>query len=109
MVKLSIKNIKEVDASLHNKINELCSEANDYYNELFKKYDKDLLLQIIFDNSSKNAKVSISLNLKSKNVSLTEENKDALKALTTVLSKFKKAVKKQYELERKDYIYKRKR
>ncbi len=40
---------------------------------------------------------------------LVEEEKNAELVVIGLFSKFKKAVKKQYQLERKDYEYKRKR
>jgi hypothetical protein len=42
-------------------------------------------------------------------VLIAEEGKDVEKVITGLFSEFKKAVKRQYELERKDYEYKRKR
>ncbi len=109
MVTLEIKNIKEVEEQHHEIIKNICKEKQEYYNELFKKYDKDLILKVIFDKSSALYKVSASINLKSKKVLLVEENKNVEKAITQLFSNFKKAVKRQYELERKDYEYKRKR
>ncbi len=109
MVNLILKNIKEVDASLHQEIETICKEREAYYNELFKKYDKDLTFEVIFNKSSALTKVSASIDLKSKKVLTAEEDKNPIKALNSVLSSLKKAVKKQYELERKDYTYKRKR
>ncbi len=109
MVVLSLKNLKEVEEQFHDQIKSICEEKREYYNELFKKYDKELTLEVIFDKSSSLYKVSASLNLKSKKVLLVEENKDAVEALTKLFAKFKKIVKKQHELERKEYEYKRKR
>jgi len=109
MVKLILKNIKEVETKFHNQIKSVCKEKEQYYNQLFKKYDKDLTLEVIFDKSSALYKISASLNLKSKKILVLEEDKDVLKALTKLFSELKKVIKKQYELERKDYTYKRKR
>jgi len=109
MVELIIKNISEVEEPLRDKIKAMCEEKSEFYKELFKKYDKDLTLEVIFDHSSSVYKVSASLNLKSKKVLIAEEGKDVEKVVTGLFSGFKKAVKKQYELERKDYEYKRKR
>lgn len=109
MVELLIKNISEVEDTLQDKVKSICEEKSEYYKELFKKYDKDLTLEVIFDHSSSLYKVSASLNLKSKKVLLAEEGKDVEKVVTGLFSEFKKVVKRQYELERKDYEYKRKR
>ncbi len=109
MVTLIVKNLKEVDESFHKEIETICKEKEDYYNELFKKYDKDLTLEVIFNKSSSLTKVSASLDLKSKKVLIADEDKNPVKALNTVFSSLKKVVKRQYELERKDYEYKRKR
>ena len=109
MVTLELKNIKEVDGNLLDEVKNICNEKAEYYNELFKKYDKDMVLEVIFDHSSAVYKVSASLNMKSKKVLVVEEDKDVVKSLNKLFSSFKKTVKKQYELERKDYEYKRKR
>ena len=109
MVELIIKNLKEVEENLQNEAKALCEEKAEFFKELFKKYDKDLTLEVIFDHSSSVYKVSASIDLKSKKVLSVEEDKDVIKAITSLFSDFKKVVKKQYELERKDYEYKRKR
>ncbi|HFS66718.1 MAG TPA: hypothetical protein ENK67_00730 [Flavobacteriia bacterium] len=109
MVTLLLKNLKEVAENFHNEIETICKEKEAYYNELFKKYDKDLTLEVIFDHSSSLYKVSASIDLKSKKIVVVEEDKDPIKALNSVFSSLKKAVKKQHDLERKDYEYKKKR
>jgi ribosome-associated translation inhibitor RaiA len=109
MVRLIIKNIKEVDESVRENVTGICNEKSEYFKELFKKYDKDLTLEVIFNKSSAVYTVSASINLKSKKVLLAEEDKDAVVAVTKLFNEFKKSVKRQYELERKDYEYKRKR
>jgi ribosome-associated translation inhibitor RaiA len=110
MVNVEIRNLKEIEEEYREQVEKLCSEKTEFYKELFKKYDKDLLIEIIFDHSSsKLYKVSASINLKSKRVLIAEEDKDVIVAVTKLFSEFKKAVKRQYELERKDYEYKRKR
>jgi ribosome-associated translation inhibitor RaiA len=108
MVELIIKNINEVEKEFHKELEELCHEKSGFFKELFKKYDKEMTLEVIFDHSSAVYKVSASLNLKSKKVLVVEESKDVIKAATAVFNALKKAVKRQYELERKDYEYKRK-
>ncbi len=110
MVKLEIRNIKEIEEQFREEVEQKCNEKSEFFKELFKKYDKDLLIEVIFDHSSaKLYKVEITINLKSKRVTIYEENKDPLALVTKAFNEFKKAVKKQYELERKDYEYKRKR
>ncbi len=108
MTKLILKNVNEVEKNLRDEVQKICEEKSEYYKELFKKYDKDLTLEVIFDYSSSLYKVSASINLKSKKILLAEEGKDVKKILAGLFSEFKKVVKKQYELERKDYEYKRK-
>ena len=108
MVNLILKNVNEVEESYRAEAEELCHEKSEFFKELFKKYDKDMTLEVIFDHSSALYKVSASLNLKSKKVLVVEEHKEVLKAVTAVFNALKKAAKKQYELERKDYEYKRK-
>lgn len=109
MVILELKNLKEVEEQFHQEIKTICEEKRAYFNNIFKRYSKDLTLEVIFDHSSSLYKVSVSLNLKSKKVLSVEEDKEVLKAVNKVFSEFKKAVKKQYELEKKEYEYKRKR
>ncbi len=109
MIDLKLKNLKEVEEQFRNEVEQVCEEKTEYFRELFKKYDKDLILEVIFDHSSATYKVSASINLKSKKVLLAEEGKDIVPVVTKLFNEFKKVVKKQYELERKDYEYKRKR
>ena len=109
MVQLNIKNIKDIEEEYRNKVQQICEEKAEYFYELFKKYDKNLTLEIIFNHSSSTYKASASINLKSKKVLLAEEGKEIISVTSKLLNEFKKAVKKQYELERKDYEYKRKR
>ncbi|WP_456424592.1 hypothetical protein [Lutibacter sp.] len=109
MVELKLKNLKEVEDSHRNEVEQICKEKSAYFHELFKKYKKDLVLEIIFDHSSSTYKVSASINLKSKKIIVAEEGKDILEIVTKLLNEFKKVVKRRYELERKDYEYKRKR
>ncbi len=108
MVELIIKNINEVEEPFHKELERVAHEKTKFFRELFKKYDKDMVLEVIFDHSSALYKVTASLNMKSKKVLVVEEEKDVVKALNNVLNALKKAVKRQYELERKDYEYKRK-
>lgn len=109
MVTLIVKNLKEVNVDSHKEIETICKEKENYFKELFKKYDKNLTFEVIFNKSSSFTKVSASLDLLSKKVLVENEDKDAIKALNNVFSNLKKVAKKQYELERKDYEYKRKR
>jgi ribosome-associated translation inhibitor RaiA len=108
MVTLTIKNLKEVETPFRDEVEKIIHEKMEFYQNLFKKYDKDLTLEVIFNKSSSTYLVSASLDLKSKKVLLAEEDKDILKTVRTLFNEFKKAVKRQYELERKDYEYKRK-
>ena len=109
MVTLEIKNLKEVEDNLVEEVKALCNDKLEFYNNLFKNYNKDLDLIVIIDKSSALYKTSASLNMESKKILLVKENKDVLKALRALFADFKKTVKKQYELEKKDYLYKRKR
>ncbi len=109
MITLKLKNLKEIEENFRNEVEQICEEKSEYFRELLKKYDKDLTLEIIFDHSSATYKVSASINLKSKKVLIAEEGKDIIQLVTKLFNEFKKVVKRQYELERKDYEYKRKR
>jgi len=109
MVNLIIKNIKDIEEKLSQEVQNKIEEKSEYFKELLKKYEKDLTLEVIFDKSSSLYKVSAAIDLKSKKILSAEENKDVLKAVTKLFNEFKKIVKKQYELEHKDYEYKRKR
>ncbi len=109
MIELKLKNLKEIEEQYRDEVEKICQEKSEYFKELLKKYDKDLVLEVIFDHSSAVYKVSASINLKSKKVLIAEEGKEIKSVVTTLFNEFKKAVKRQYELERKDYEYKRKR
>jgi predicted RNA-binding protein Jag len=109
MVNVVIKNLKEVEETVREEVEKLCIEKTEFFKDLFKKYDKELTLEIIFNHSSSTYNVSAAIDLKSKKVLIAEEGKDAIQTTTKLLNEFKNAVKKQYELERKDYEYKRKR
>lgn len=110
MVKLEVKNIKEIENEAEKQeFVKKCEEKRDYLEEYFKNYGKDLLLEVIVNKSGKTYTVSASLNLKSKKILHTEEHKDIQTATTGLFGEFLKEVKRQKELERKDYLYKRKR
>ncbi len=109
MVELKVKNTSELDKKFHIEIEEFCNHKVEYFNELFKNYSKNLTLEVIFDHSSALYKISAAIDLKSKKVLSVEEGKELMHTLDTLCNKFKKAVKKQYELEKKNYEYKRKR
>jgi predicted RNA-binding protein Jag len=109
MIKFIIKNIKEVEADLQAEVRKYFEEKQGFYAELFKNYDKEMTMELIIDHSSAVYKASVSLNMKSKKMLLAKEGKDLMGVLTSLFASFKNAVRKQYELERKDYVYKRKR
>jgi len=110
MVKLEIKNIKEIENDvLKEQFTKLCEEKHSYLNEYFKNYDKLLTFEVIVNKDGKVYKVSASLNMKSKKILHVEEGKDVLAITTKLMKEFTKAAKRQKELERKDYVYKRKR
>ncbi len=102
MIKLELKNIKEIDEDNRELVKKICEEKFEYFNDLFKRYGKNLKLEVIFKKTTKVFTATASLNLKSKKMLLVEEGKDAELVVIGLFSKFKKAVKKQYELERKD-------
>ncbi len=108
MVTLIIKNLKEVELPYRKQVEEIIMDKYDFFQNLFKKYDKDLTMEVIFNRSAATYTVSASIDLKSKKVLVAEENRDPIRAVTKLMNEFKKAVKRQYELERKDYEYKRK-
>ncbi|MCF6240874.1 MAG: hypothetical protein L3J74_05960 [Bacteroidales bacterium] len=58
MINLKLKNLKEVEENFRNEVEQVCEEKSEYFRELFKKYDKDLTLELIFDHSSATYKVS---------------------------------------------------
>ncbi len=109
MIKYIIKNIKEVEADLQTEVKKYFEEKQEFYTELFKNYGKEMTMELIIDHSSSMYKASISLNMKSKKILVIKEDKEIMNTLTDLFSRFKNAVKRQYELERKDYTYKRKR
>jgi DNA-directed RNA polymerase specialized sigma24 family protein len=105
---LEIRNINEIEEVYLPEIRKIIKQKQDYYENLFKKYTKDLILEIDF-NKDKQYRVNLSLNMISKTVSVTELHNDPVEALRKAFAEFKKAVKKQIAHERKDYLYKRKR
>ncbi len=110
MVKLEVKNIKEIEnENAKQEFLSKCEDRKSYLEDYFKNYGKDLTLEVIVNKSGKTYKVSASLNMKSKKILHLEEHKDILPAATKLFNEFLKEVKRQKELERKDYLYKRKR
>ena len=110
MVKLQIKNIKEIDSDeLKEQFKQLCAEKEEYLNEYFKNYGKELTFEVIVNKDGNIYKVDASLNMKSKKVLHLEEGKDIIAVTKKLLKEFITAVKRQKELERKDYTFKRKR
>ncbi|HHH53477.1 MAG TPA: hypothetical protein ENK91_07445 [Bacteroidetes bacterium] len=109
MIDLKIKNISEIDEKYHPEIYDFCENKIKYFNELFKKYSKNLTMEIIFDHSSSLYKISAGIDLKSKKIISAEEGKDIMPTLDLLCNKFKKAVKKQHDLELKEHTFKRKR
>ncbi len=109
MVTLSIKDIKKVPEKYRDKVKEVIEERHGYYSVFFKKYDKPMVMEVIFKQTASLFTVSVSLNMKSKKVLSVAEGNEILPVVNSLFSGFKKAVKKQYELEKKEYLYKRKR
>ncbi len=107
-LRFEIKNYNELEEPFKDEVRKIIKNRQEYYENLFKKYDKDLIIEITF-NKEKVYRVSISINMKSKNILIVEEDRDPVKALNKAFAEFKKAVKRQIALERKDYLYKRKR
>ncbi len=108
MVTLEIRNFNEIEEVYHPEIRKILKQKQEYYEHLFKKYTKNLILAVDF-NKDKNYRVNIELNMRSKTVSVTELDRDPVTALRRAFAEFKKAVKRQIAHERKDYLYKRKR
>ncbi len=110
MIKLEIKNIKEIESeALKEQFTQLCSDKRDYLDEYFKNYDKAMTFEVIVNRDGEVYKVSASLNMKSKKILHVEEGKEIMAIATKLMKEFTKVVKRQKELERKDYLYKRKR
>jgi len=109
MVEFKIKNLSEVDEKYHYEIKAFCENKAKYFKDLFKKYSKNLTLEVIFDHSSSLYKISVAIDMKSKKILSVEEGKEVMPVLDKLCNKFKVAVKKHYELEKKEYTYKRKR
>ncbi len=108
MLTTEIRNFNEVEATYQPEIRKMIKQRQEYFENLFKKYSKDLVLKIDF-NKDKQYRVNLEINMLSKTVSVTELDKEPVAALRRAFSEFKKAVKRQIALERKDYLYKRKR
>jgi len=108
MVTLEIRNLNEIEDVYLGEIRRIIKRKQEYYENLFKKYSKNIVIEIEF-NKEKLYRVNISTNLISKTISVTELDRDPVEALRRAFAEFKKAVKRQIALERKDYLYKRKR
>ncbi len=108
MVSIEIFNINEVEEIYLHEIRKIIKQKQDYFENLFKKYTKPVSIQIDF-NKDKHYRVNIEINLKSRKVSVTEIAPDPVEALREAFSDFRRSVKRQLALERKDYLYKRKR
>jgi ribosome-associated translation inhibitor RaiA len=109
MVNLIVKDIKNVPENFRKPIEELLNEKREYFSNYFKKYDKPLTMEVIFKQTSSLFTVSVSLNMKSKKILSVEEGNEILKVVHKLFAGFRKTVKRQYELEKKTYLYKRKR
>ncbi|RMG25860.1 MAG: hypothetical protein D6730_10090 [Bacteroidetes bacterium] len=110
MVKLNVKNLKEIDeAPAREKLTEWAEKEQQFLERLFKNYGKELTFEIIINKSSATYTVSASLNMRSKTLLMAEEDRDVLTAAHKLFDLFRQEAKKQKELERKDYLYKRKR
>jgi len=110
MIKLEIKNIKEIESELlKEQFTQLCNDKRDYLDEHFKNYDKEMIIEVIVNRDGELYKVSASLNMKSKKILLAEEGKEVLSVTTKLMKELTKTAKRQKELERKDYLFKRKR
>ena len=109
LANVGMKNREKIANELENEVVQICVSKKEYFSELFKKYNKQLKLEVIFNKTAGNYKVSISLNLKSKKLLLAKEGKNIIKLTNSLFSDFKKMAKRQYELEKKEFEYKRKR
>ena len=108
MIHLEIYNFNELEAPYIDEVRKIIQSKKDYYEQLFKKYPKDLLLEVKF-NKDKEYRVSIGINMQSKDIRIVETGRDPVAALRRAFAEFKKTVKRQLAHERKDYLYKRKR
>ncbi len=109
MLRIEIKNLNDIEEVFYPSIKNIIREKENYFAKLFKKYSKDLLLTVTF-NKDNEYRVSVEINMQSKHIRIVKtDKKDPLAALQQAFSDFKKAVKKQIHIERKDYLYKRKR
>ena len=108
MLRIEIRNFNELEEPYVDEVRKMIKTRQEYYENLFKKYDKDLIIDITF-NKDKEYRVSIGINMKSKDILIVETDRDPVAALRRAFAEFKKAVKRQIAHERKDYLYKRKR
>ncbi len=110
MIQLIIKNLKEVETeSQQTKIRELAEHLQQKLEPRFKRYSKELTLEIIVNKSSATYQISAAIDMKSKKLLQAEEGKDPVLTAKKLFDDFFKQVTRQIELERKDYEYKRKR
>ena len=109
MVEIEIKNLREIESeTLKQQFIKLCNRKKEKLDKYFKKYKKPLVFQIVVNKDGNIYKTSASLNMKSKDILVFEEGDKLMYVTNKLLKEFIKSVKRQKELERKDYLYKKK-
>ncbi len=109
MVALQIKNLKEVPGEAQRQeIQQLAEKLQQKFEEWFKRYTKPLTFEVIVAHNGRVFRISAALDMKSKKVLHAEEDIDPVVAAHKLFEQFRRHVKRQIELERKDYEYKRK-
>ncbi len=106
MVNLIIKNEKEIESAYREQFKEICVKKSAFYEKLFKRYSKNLTLEVIVNKSSDTYLLSISIDLKSKKILVAHEDRDIIKLTHFVWDEFKNAVTHHYEKEKEERFHK---
>ncbi len=110
MVYLIVKNLKEVEAKADRRqLEEAAEKIRQKLDQRFKRYGKDLTMEVVVNKSGSTYLLSAAIDMRSKKILQAEEGKELIPLVHKLFDEFFRQVQRQWELERKDYEYKRKR
>ena len=107
MIKTNLINLEKLDENKKSQVEEIINQRMQYFDELFKRYPKDVTFEFKFIQKSSGWKIEAMVEMMSTTLFFEESGKNLIKVLSELFSKIKKQVKKQKAIERKDYEYKR--
>ncbi len=107
MIKTKLIGLEQIEESKRQTIQEIINQRLQYFNELFKRYPKDVIFELKFTKKPSGWKLDAMVEMASTTLFFEESGKNLTKLVSDIFSKIKKQVKKQKAIERKDYEYKR--